>query len=294
MRQYQELQKYILENGVIKEDRTGTGTMSTFGYQMRFDLSEGFPLVTTKDMMKKNKNGISRFEQIVHELLWFVDGDTDVSTLINKKVGIWTPDAYRWHREKGGYLTKNEFVEHITEAGYDLGPIYGAQWRRWQGKHRLVDQLDKLMKEAEDNPDSRRLILNAWNVAELPYMALPPCHVMFQLYTANGKASLQMYQRSGDTFLGVPFNIASYALLLHMIAQQLGLEVGELIIVLGDAHIYLNHVEQTKLQVEREPKPLPQLVIKRKPESIFDYQIDDFEIVGYDAHPPITAKVSVG
>lgn len=303
MKQYLDLCKHILENGVEKEDRTGTGTISTFGYQMRYDLSKGFPLVTTKDM-----SGV-RLDGIVHELLWFLDGDTNVATLINKGVNIWTPDAYRHFKSMGGGLERAEFVDFAKKVGFDLGPIYGAQWRSWQpaemvnnpywddGSEMLtentIDQISNVIEQIKKNPDSRRLIVSAWNVGEIEEMALPPCHILFQFYVANGKLSCQLYQRSGDTFLGVPYNIASYSLLTHMIAQQTGLEVGEFIHTIGDAHIYKNHVEQVRLQLSREPLPLPQLVIKRKPDSIFDYTIDDFELVGYEHHEAIIGKVSV-
>ncbi|MER2007430.1 MAG: thymidylate synthase [Psychrobacillus sp.] len=304
MKQYHDLLQHILDNGIKKEDRTGTGTISTFGYQMRFDLSKGFPLLTTKDMSGK------RWEGIVHELNWFLDGDTDVSTLIDKGVNIWTPDAYRWYKQKGGELPKEAFIKHVNNAGFDLGPIYGAQWRSWQpaelawdyrlddGSEMLtentVDQISSVIEQIKVNPNSRRLIVSAWNVGDLPEMALPPCHILFQFYVANGKLSCQLYQRSGDVFLGVPYNITSYALLTHMIAQQTGLEVGEFIHTLGDAHLYLNHIEQAKLQLTREPRELPELVIKRNPDSIFEYSIDDFELIGYNPYPSIKGDVSVG
>jgi thymidylate synthase len=298
--QYLKMCKHILENGVVKQDRTGTGTISVFGYQMRFDLSKGFPLMTTKDM------GGVRLKGIIAELLWFLDGDTDVSTLINQGVNIWTPDAYRWYREKGGELPRDAFVSHVKNAGFDLGPIYARQWRDWtvdrigynknsDSEYLYTDHFDQLktvIEEIKNNPDSRRLIVSAWNVGQIEEMALPPCHVLFQFYVANGKLSCQLYQRSGDVFLGVPYNIASYSLLTHMIAQQTGLEVGEFVHTLGDAHIYLNHVEQVKLQLTREPRELPKLIIKRKPESIFEYKHDDFEFVGYNPHPSIKGDVS--
>jgi thymidylate synthase len=298
--QYLKMCNHILENGVVKQDRTGTGTVSVFGYQMRFDLSKGFPLMTTKDM------GGVRLKGIIAELLWFLDGDTDVSTLINQGVNIWTPDAYRWYREKGGELPRDAFVSNAKNAGFDLGPIYGRQWRDWtvnragydknsDSEYFYTDHFDQLrtvIEEIKNNPDSRRLIVSAWNVGQIEEMALPPCHVLFQFYVANGKLSCQLYQRSGDVFLGVPYNIASYSLLTHMIAQQTGLEVGEFVHTLGDAHVYLNHIEQIKLQLSREPRPLPKLIIKRKPNSIFEYQREDFEFVGYNPYPPIKGQVS--
>lgn len=288
MKQYQDLQKHILAKGITKKDRTGTGTLSVFGYQMRFDLSEGFPLLTTKDM-----SGV-RFKGIVEELLWMLDADTDVKTLVDKGVNIWTPDAYRDYKKHGGKLDKEEFKELVKEEGYCLGPIYGHQFRSWTGRDHNVDQIANVINSIKNDPDSRRHIVSAWNVADVPYMALPPCHILFQFYVADGKLSCQLYQRSADVFLGAPYNIASYALLTHMIAQQTGLEVGEFIHTLGDAHVYINHIDQTKLQLSREPKELPTLHIKRKPKSIFDYDYDDFELIGYNPHPPIKAEVSVG
>lgn len=311
MKQYHDLMLHILENGVKKEDRTGTGTISTFGYQMRFDLSKGFPLVTTKDMSGK------RWEGIVHELLWFLSGDTNIKYLVDNGVNIWNPDAYRHYKEyvPDDDMDMKTFVNKIKEYPYklwmgDLGPIYGKQWRSWQpaelildyrlddGSEMLtedtIDQISYVVEQIKKNPDSRRLIVNSWNVGEIEEMALPPCHVLFQFYVANGKLSCQLYQRSGDVFLGVPYNIASYSLLTHMIAQQAGLEVGEFIHNLGDAHLYLNHIEQAKLQLTREPRELPNLIIKRNPNSIFEYNIDDFEIVGYNPYSSIKADVSVG
>jgi thymidylate synthase len=275
-KQYLELARYILENGAVKDDRTGTGTISIFGYQMRFDLSKGFPLLTTKRL---------HWKSIVYELLWFLRGDTNVRYLQENGVRIWN----EWADENG-----------------DLGPIYGAQWRKWAyptyveygGQMEFdgmeyEDQLKWVIDEIKRNPNSRRLIVNAWNVGELDQMALPPCHFAFQFYVANGKLSCQLYQRSGDVFLGVPFNIASYSLLTHMIAHVTGLEVGEFVHTLGDAHIYLNHVDQIKKQLEREPKPLPTLKIKRKVQNIDDFTFDDLEIVGYDPHPHIPGKVAI-
>jgi thymidylate synthase len=308
MQQYHELCEHILKNGVIKGDRTGTGTISTFGYQMRFDLSEGFPLMTTKDM-----RGI-RLDGIIHELLWFLNGETNIFPLVENGINIWNYDACRFYNEQtGSNLTVKEYVEKIKSFDYpvwegDLGPVYGKQWRSWQKaemtydhflddgslmlSQETVDQITQVIEKIKANPDSRRLLVSAWNVGEIDQMALPPCHVLFQYYVANGKLSCQLYQRSGDVFLGVPYNIASYALKTHMIAQQCGLEVGEFVHTLGDAHIYLNHVDQVKLQLSRECRPLPQLKINRKPDSIFGYKREDFEIIGYDPHPPIKGKVS--
>ncbi|MED5439968.1 MAG: thymidylate synthase [Pseudomonadota bacterium] len=264
MKQYLDLMRHVRENGVFKEDRTGTGTYSCFGYQMRFDLSEGFPLVTTKKL---------HLRSIIHELLWFLSGDTNISYLKENGVSIWD----EWADEEG-----------------NLGPVYGSQWRSWptaDGRH--VDQITQIVEQIKNNPDSRRLIVSAWNVGEIENMALPPCHAFFQFYVADGKLSCQLYQRSADIFLGVPFNIASYALLLHMMAQQCDLEVGDFVWTGGDVHLYANHLEQTDLQLSREPLALPKLVIARKPESIFDYKFEDFVIEGYESHPHIKAPVAV-
>lgn len=264
MQQYLDLLSHVSEHGTQKSDRTGTGTKSVFGYQMRFNLQEGFPLVTTKKC---------HIRSIIHELLWFLQGDTNVKYLQDNKVSIW--DA--WAREDGS-----------------LGPVYGAQWRSWptaDGQH--IDQMSKIIEQLKSDPDSRRIIVSSWNVGELDKMALAPCHAFFQFYVADGKLSCQLYQRSADIFLGVPFNIASYALLVHMVAQQCNLEVGDFVWTGGDSHIYNNHTEQVKLQLTREPRPLPKLVIKRKPASIFDYKFEDFEIEGYDPHPAIKAPVAV-
>lgn len=264
MQQYLDFLKTILENGAEKSDRTGTGTRSVFGLQMRFDLSRGFPLVTTKKLHIKS---------IVYELLWFLNGDTNVKYLQDNGVRIWN----EWADENG-----------------NLGPVYGAQWRRWENKRgEVIDQVTQLIDALKTNPDSRRHIISAWNVGELENMALPPCHLLFQFYVANNKLSCKLTQRSADAFLGVPFNIASYALLTHMVAQQCGFELGDFIWSGGDCHIYNNHVEQVKLQLSRKPFSLPQLVIKRKPESIFDYQFEDFEIINYEAHPHIKGVVAV-
>ena len=264
MQQYLDLMRHVLANGTHKSDRTGTGTLSVFGHQMRFDLQKGFPVVTTKKLHLKS---------IIIELLWFLQGSTNNNWLKERGVSIWD----EWAKEDG-----------------ELGPIYGYQWRSWpapNGEH--VDQISQLMDQIKNNPDSRRLIVSAWNVAEIPRMALPPCHAFFQFYVADGKLSCQLYQRSADIFLGVPFNIASYALLTHMIAQQTGLTPGEFIWTGGDCHLYTNHMEQVKLQLSRTPMSLPQLAIHRQPTSIFDYQFEDFELVGYQHHDPIKAPVAV-
>lgn len=264
MKQFQDLLQRILDEGAVKTDRTGTGTLSVFGHQMRFDLQQGFPLLTTKKL---------HLRSIIHELLWFLSGDTNIRYLKENGVSIWD----EWADENG-----------------DLGPVYGFQWRSWPAKDgESVDQISKLIQQIKTSPDSRRLMVVAYNPAYVDEMALPPCHSLFQFYVANGKLSCQLYQRSADTFLGVPFNIASYALLTHMVAQQCDLEVGDFIWTGGDTHLYSNHLEQAKLQLSREPKALPQLKIKRRPDSIFDYKFEDFEIVGYEAHPHIPAPVAV-
>ena len=264
MRQFHELMRHVLDHGAKKSDRTGTGTLSVFGHQMRFDLSEGFPLVTTKKLHLKS---------IVYELLWFLSGNTNNQWLKERGVSIWD----EWAAPDG-----------------DLGPVYGYQWRSWpapNGQH--IDQIKEIIQTIKTNPDSRRSIVSAWNVADIPKMALAPCHAFFQFYVADGKLSCQLYQRSADIFLGVPFNIASYALLTHMVAQQCSLDVGEFIWTGGDCHLYSNHLEQVELQLSRKPYSLPQLKIHRKPDSIFDYQFEDFEIVGYESHPHIKAPVAV-
>jgi thymidylate synthase len=264
MHQYEDFMRHVYEHGIAKTDRTGTGTRSVFGHQMRFDLAEGFPLITTKKLHTKS---------IFIELLWFLHGDSNVRWLQDQGVSIWN----EWADQNG-----------------DLGPVYGVQWRSWptpDGGH--IDQISQLLDQIRQNPDSRRLIVSAWNVAEIPNMALPPCHAFFQFYVADGKLSCQLYQRSADIFLGVPFNIASYALLTHLVAQQCDLEVGDFIWTGGDCHLYSNHLEQVALQLSREPYPYPRLNIKRKPDSIFDYAYDDFEIVGYESHPHIKAPVAV-
>ncbi|AXQ13191.1 MAG: thymidylate synthase [Shewanella algae] len=264
MQQYLDLMQHILDSGTDKNDRTGTGTRSVFGYQMRFDLSKGFPLVTTKKC---------HLRSIIHELLWFLKGDTNVAYLHENKVTIWD----EWADEFG-----------------NLGPVYGAQWRSWptpDGGH--IDQITQVIEQIKAQPDSRRLIVSAWNVSELDKMALAPCHAFFQFYVADGKLSCQLYQRSCDVFLGLPFNIASYALLTMMVAQQCDLELGDFVWTGGDTHLYSNHMEQTALQLSREPKPLPQMKITRKPESIFDYRFEDFELSGYEPHPHIKAPVAI-
>lgn len=263
-KQYLDLCKHILENGVQKEDRTGTGTISVFGYQMRFDLQEGFPLLTTKKVHLKS---------IIFELLWFLNGDTNVKYLQENGVRIW-----------------NEWAD----VNGELGPIYGHQWRSWTtADGKTIDQISNLIKEIKTNPNSRRLIVSAWNVGDLDKMALPPCHLLFQFYVADGKLSCQLYQRSGDVFLGVPFNIASYSLLTMMIAQVTGLKVGEFVHTIGDAHIYNNHIEQVKLQMTREPKKLPTMKLNPDVKNIFDFKYEDFELVDYKHHPAIKGKVSV-
>lgn len=263
MKQYLDFANLILNEGVEKGDRTGTGTRSIFGAQMRFDLQKGFPLMTTKKVHVKS---------IVHELLWFLSGETNVKYLRDNGVTIWD----EWADENGG-----------------LGPVYGHQWRSWLGANGVVhDQITDIIDQIKINPNSRRLIVSAWNVGELGEMALMPCHAMFQFYVANGRLSCQLYQRSADTFLGVPFNIPSYALLTHMIAQQVGLDVGDFIWTGGDCHIYSNHMEQIATQLSRNPMALPQIKIKRKPESIFDYVFDDFEFENYNSHPAIKAPVA--
>jgi thymidylate synthase len=295
MKQYLDMIDHVLKNGEERKDRTGTGTVGVFGYQTRYDLSKGFPLLTTKKL---------HIRSIIYELLWFLNGDTDIKYLLDNGVKIWNADAYRdyknFMKDYSSALveTEEEFLEKAAEYGYDLGPIYGSQWRRWITKYgETIDQISKVLNSLKKDPYGRRHIVSAWNVADLDDMALPPCHIVFQFYVStDGKLSCQLYQRSADLFLGVPFNIASYALLTHMIAKEVGLEVGEFIHTFGDLHIYKNHIEQVKEQMSREPKELPQLVIKDREdrEGIFDYQFDDFEIKGYDPHPLIKGKVSVG
>lgn len=264
MQQYLELMRHVRETGIRRRDRTGTGTLSTFGHQMRFDLGAGFPLVTTKKL---------HLPSMVHELLWFLSGDSNIRYLKENGVSIWD----KWADESG-----------------ELGPVYGVQWRRWPTSDgRTVDQVAQVVQQLRETPDSRRIILSAWNVAEIDNMALPPCHCLFQFYVADGKLSCQLYQRSCDIFLGVPFNIASYALLTHMLAQQSDLAVGDFVWTGGDCHLYLNHLEQANEQLSREPLPLPRLAIKTRPESIFDYKFEDFEFLNYESHPHIKAAIAV-
>jgi thymidylate synthase len=264
MHQYLDLMRRVRDCGVRKDDRTGTGTLSVFGHQMRFDLAQGFPLVTTKKL---------HLRSIIHELLWFIRGETNVGYLRDNKVTIWD----EWADEHG-----------------DLGPVYGAQWRSWPARDGgTIDQLADVIQRIKTSPDSRRLIVTAWNPADVDKMALPPCHCLFQFYVANGKLSCQLYQRSADIFIGVPFNIASYALLTHMVAHVTGLKVGEFIHTLGDAHLYLNHLEQADEQLQRKPLPLPRLVMKRDARDIEDFRFEDFEIAGYEYHPHIAAPVAI-
>ncbi|PWL33161.1 MAG: thymidylate synthase [Fluviicola sp. XM-24bin1] len=264
MKQYHDLLQHILDNGTVKEDRTGTGTKSVFGYQMRFDLSEGFPCVTTKKL---------HLRSIIHELLWFLEGDTNIKYLKENKVRIWD----EWADEDG-----------------NLGPVYGYQWRSWpDGDGGTIDQITKLVNSLKNNPDSRRHIVSAWNVADVDNMALPPCHTLFQFYVADGKLSCQLYQRSADTFLGVPFNIASYALLTMMLAQVCGYEPGDFVHTFGDAHIYSNHMEQVQLQLTRDFRPLPTMKINPEVKNIFDFKYEDFELINYDPHPHIKGEVAV-
>lgn len=264
MKQYQDLMKIILAEGNQKGDRTGTGTMSVFGHQMRFNLAEGFPLLTTKKL---------HLRSIIHELLWFLNGDTNIKYLKDNGVSIW---------------------DDWADGNGDLGPVYGKMWRSWPNPDGTsVDQISNVVAQIKSNPNSRRLMVVAYNPSCVDDMALPPCHAMFQFYVANGRLSCQLYQRSADVFLGVPFNISSYALLTHMVAQQCDLEVGDFVHTLGDAHLYSNHMEQTALQLTREPLKLPKLEILRKPESLFDYKFEDFSIVGYNPHPSIKAPIAV-
>ena len=264
MRQYLELLRHVLDNGARKDDRTGVGTLSIFGYQMRFNLQEGFPLLTTKKLHTRS---------IFHELLWFLKGDTNIKYLHDNQVTIWD----EWADKDG-----------------NLGPVYGKQWRRWEGPDGKVhDQIASVINEIKTNPNSRRLIVNAWNVADLPKMALPPCHLLFQFYVSNGKLSCMLYQRSCDVFLGVPFNIASYALLTHMVAQVCDLDVGEFVHTLGDTHLYLNHLEQAREQLGREPRKIPQLKLNPAAKDIDDFKYEDIEILNYDPHPAIKAPIAV-
>lgn len=264
MQAYLDFMRHVRDHGHRKDDRTGTGTLSVLGYQMRFDLARGFPLVTTKKLHTRS---------IIHELLWFLRGETNVRSLQAAGVTIW---------------------DEWADANGDLGPIYGYQWRNWPGPDGThIDQVSNLVAELRRNPDSRRLIVSAWNVADIPRMKLPPCHLLFQFYVAAGRLSCQLYQRSADIFLGVPFNVASYALLTHMLAQQCDLAVGDFVWTGGDCHLYLNHLDQVEAQLARVPQPLPRLVLRRRPATIFDYAFEDFEIAGYAPHPAIKAPVAV-
>ena len=298
MKQYLDLLKKIKEEGVVKSDRTGTGTRSIFGYQMRFDLSEGFPLLTTKRVFLKG---------VIHELLWFLAGDTNIKYLVDNGVHIWDNDAYRFYKELCAKhnvepISMEEFLAAAQQQtpspieGYaygNLNHVYGYQWRSW-GKPdgTAIDQIKEVIHTIKHNPDSRRMIVSAWNVADVEDMALPPCHVLFQFYVANGKLSCQLYQRSADTFLGVPFNIASYALLTMMIARECGLEAGEFVHTLGDTHLYLNHMEQVDEQLSREPRALPKMHLNSEVKSVFDFKYEDFTLEGYDPHPTIKAPMS--
>ena len=264
MQQYLDLLRHVLDHGVSKSDRTGTGTLSVFGYQMRFDLSQGFPLLTTKKLHMRS---------IIYELLWFLRGESNIRYLKEHGVSIW---------------------DEWADAAGELGPVYGVQWRSWQaGDGRTIDQITRLIEQIRQQPDSRRLLINAWNVGELEKMALPPCHVLFQFYVAEGKLSCQMYQRSADVFLGVPFNIASYSLLLMMIAHACGLQAGDFVHTLGDTHLYLNHLEQARLQLTRQPYPLPRMLLNPQVKTIFAFDYPDFQLENYQAHPHIKADISV-
>ena len=296
MKQYLDLLSTILEEGVVRGDRTGTGTKGVFGYQMRFNLAEGFPLLTTKKVFLKG---------VIHELLWFLRGDTNIKYLVDNGVHIWDSDAFRYYNElcvKHGVLPVDldtflaaAGVESPIE-GYrfgDLNHVYGYQWRSWpKGNGEVIDQIVSVIETLKTNPTSRRMIVSAWNVADVEDMALPPCHTMFQFFVAEGKLSCQLYQSSADTFLGVPFNIASYALLTMMIAKECGLELGDFVHTLGDAHLYLNHLEQANEQLSREPRALPRMVLNPDVKSIFDYRYEDFTLEGYDPHPAIKAPLS--
>lgn len=290
MKQYLDALRDVLENGNMRDDRTGTGTISKLGVQMRFDLSKGFPLVTTKKVFLKG---------VIYELLWFLQGKTNIKYLVDHGVHIWDKDAYKYYveycecynmipcsMEEFIERVKCSYIEHSYNYG-DLGPVYGDQWRHWYG-----DQLRNVIDEIYNNPTSRRLIVSSWNVSDLPFMALPPCHVLFQFYVNDGKLSCQMYQRSGDMFLGVPFNIASYALLTMMVARECGLGLGEFIHCIGDAHIYKNHIEQVREQLKREPRPLPTMLLNPSVHNVDDFKYEDFKLVGYDPWPAIKGEQS--
>lgn len=292
MKQYLEFLKHIKEHGKTKNDRTNTGTISTFGYQMRFDLNKGFPLLTTKKVHLKS---------IIHELLWFISGDTNIKYLVDHDVKIWNEWPYEIYKSSDSYLgeSMDEFVNKVKEDAEfakrwgDLGPVYGYEWRHFEGKDKTVDQLGDVIKMIKTNPDSRRLIVNSWHAAYIDRMALPPCHLMYQFYVQDNKLSCQLYQRSADAFLGVPFNIASYALLTMMVAKICNLELGEFVHTIGDAHIYLNHLEQVDLQLSRTPRTLPKMMIKGDQKNIEDFKYEDFELTDYHPHPRIKADVAV-
>lgn len=302
-KQYLDLLRDIMKNGVKKEDRTGTGTISTFGRQIRFDLSEGFPLLTTKKMYMKG---------IIYELLWFLNGSSNIKYLVDNDVNIWNDWPYRYYSEqmkKEGKtpLSMQEFIQKIKDSpsekkGFakkwgELGPVYGVQWRRWKSPDgKDIDQIKKIIEQIKNNPSDRRIIVTAWNPSEIDEMAkagLPPCHALFQFYVVNGRLSCQLYQRSADTFLGVPFNIASYSLLTMMIANVCGLKYGEFIHTFGDVHVYLNHIKQVKEQLKRDMRPLPKMKLNKKIKDIFSYKYEDFKLVGYDPHPAIKAPIAV-
>ena len=292
MRQYHELMDRVLREGIDKSDRTGTGTRSVFGHQMRFDLAEGFPMITTKKLHLKS---------ILHELIWFISGDTNIRYLCQNGVRIWDDWPFATYSKSAEYdgIDMKEFAARIAaDADFaakwgDLGPVYGYQWRFWPGPNGPVDQLRDVLEGIRRNPDGRRHIVSAWNPGYIDQMALPPCHAFFQFYVSDGRLSCQLYQRSADIFLGVPFNIASYALLIHMMAQDLGLQVGDFVHSLGDAHIYSNHTDQVRLQLSRDLRPLPTLSLNPSVKSLFDFRYEDVELVGYDPHPHIPAPVAV-
>ena len=292
MRQYHELMERVLREGSDKSDRTGTGTRSVFGHQMRFDLAEGFPMITTKKLHLKS---------ILHELIWFISGDTNIRYLCQNGVRIWDDWPFATYSKSADYdgIDMKEFAARIaSDADFaakwgDLGPVYGYQWRFWPGPNGPVDQLRDVLEGIRSNPDGRRHIVSAWNPGYIDQMALPPCHAFFQFYVVEGRLSCQLYQRSADIFLGVPFNIASYALLIHMMAQDLGLQVGDFVHSLGDAHIYSNHTDQVRLQLSRDLRPLPKLSLNTSVKSLFDFRYEDVELVGYDPHPHIPAPVAV-
>lgn len=292
MKQYLDFLRHIKTKGIKKDDRTKTGTISVFGYQMRFDLKEGFPLLTTKRVHLKS---------IIHELLWFISGETNIKYLVDNGVRIWNEWPYEKYKKSSDYQgeTIDEYVEKIkadpefAKKWGDLGPVYGRQWRHFEGKDRVVDQIAKVINEIKTNPNSRRLIVNSWHAAYVDEMALPPCHMMFQFYVQDNKLSCQLYQRSADAFLGVPFNIASYSLLTMMVAKICNLELGEFVHTMGDAHIYLNHLEQVDLQLSREPRNLPKMIIHGDQKSIDDFKYEDFELVDYNPHKGIKGVVAV-